>query len=280
MTFSEWSSWKSPSREGLMTKMILISLGLHLLILALFLNIFSQGSTKKKLEPAYIVNLVSSPGEESPVKPVSQSPPSPPLRRIETEPIPLPKPLPKKITEKKEDHSREIEKALEQLKKEVQQKKSLDNTLGQLEKKVKEEHALEKALRRIEGKNPAPKTAPTTAPLGTGSIASTVPGSRDGVGVEFQLYHGAIRSQIKKNWVLPEGLIKKSDISAEVLIRIARSGRIEDYRFERKSGVEAFDQEVLRTLKRSDPLPPLPGGYPKGNYEIILTFHSKDLSGN
>jgi len=280
MTFSEFSSWKGPGKEGQLTKMVLISVGLHLLILAFFLNIFPQGGAKRKLEPAYMVNLVSSLGDEPGGKPLQESPPAPLPSRVETKPILLPKPLPKPIIERKVDQSKELDQALEQLKKKVQQEKSLEKTLGQLEKRVKEEQALEKALRRLEGKRVSSNTGPIAAGAGPGMVASSVPGSQDGLGIEFQLYHASLRTHIKKNWVLPEGLLKKSDISAEVIIRINRNGRIENPRFERKSGVEAFDQEVLRTLKKSDPLPPLPGGYPKSSYEVILTFHSKDLSGN
>jgi colicin import membrane protein len=280
MTFSMLSSWKASSREGRLMNMVLFSLGLHLLILAFFLNIFPRGSEKKSFEPAHIVNLVSSPGEGPMTKPLQESSPSPPAGRIETEPIPLPKPVPKKVPEKSADHTKEIDQALEHLRKEVLQKKNLEKTLGQLAKKVKEEQALEKVLKRIEGKHTAPPVSAKTSGSGPGTIASSVPGGREGLGVEFQLYHASIRTIIKKNWVLPEGLLKKNDISAEVTIRISRNGRIEDSRFERKSGSEAFDQEVLRTLKKSDPLPPLPGGYPKNSYEVVLTFHAKDLSGN
>jgi colicin import membrane protein len=97
--------------------------------------------------------------------------------------------------------------------------------------------------------------------------------------MQFQIYHAALRSRIKKNWFLPEGLLKKADISADVLVRIAQNGRIEETRFERKSGNDSFDQEVIRTLKKSEPLPPLPEGYPRNSYEVVLTFHSRDLGG-
>ncbi len=113
---------------------------------------------------------------------------------------------------------------------------------------------------------------------GNGIIASTGQPGSGGVGMQFQIYHAALRSRIKKNWFLPEGLLKKTDISADILVRIAQNGRIEETRFERKSGNETFDQEVVRTLKKSEPLPPLPEGYPRSSYEVVLTFHSLDLS--
>ncbi len=304
MTFSAFSSWKGPSGEGEWTKMVFISFGLHLLVLVLFLNIFPRGVIKKKLEPAYMVNLVSFPGGEVPgnkpkepiAAPASPPPrveprpiplpkpiaaPSPPPPRVEPKPIVLPKPVPEKIPLVTENCSKALEQAMEQLKKKVQQEKSLEKTLSRLEDKAKDEQRLEKALARIESKKQSSSQAGQGTGVGQpGTISSSTPGTPDGVGIQFQLYHASVRSQIKRNWVLPEGLLKKNDISAEIMIRISRNGRIEDSRFERKSGLEAFDQEVTRTIKKSDPLPPLPEGYPRTSYEIILTFPSKDLSGN
>jgi TonB family protein len=101
---------------------------------------------------------------------------------------------------------------------------------------------------------------------------------QDGWGIENQLYYASLISRINKNWSLPEGLLKGKDISAVIVIHIIRNGRIVDAKFEQKSGIEAFDQEVLRTLKKSDPLPPLPEGFPKNIFDVGLTFSRKGLS--
>jgi len=283
MTASTFPFWKEPSWERKWTKMIFISLGLHFLILALLLNLFPKGGVKRNLEPAYIVNLVSSPGEGPIHNKTKEIPstPAPPPPRVEPKPIPLPKPVPEKPIVVNEDRSKTLDQAMEQLKKKVQREKSLEQTLNRLENKVKDDQTLEKALAQIESKKKVPSSSGTGTGVGVpGTISSSTPGSQDGLGIQFQLYHASLRSRIKRNWVLPEGLLKRNDISAEIMIRISRNGRIEDSRFERKSGLEAFDQEVLRTLKKSDPLPVLPEGYPKNSYEVVLTFHSKDLSGN
>jgi colicin import membrane protein len=299
MTLSPFYSDRGPWKEGLWVKMVSISLGLHLLIFAFFLNIFPQGKTANNLEPAYVVDLVSLPGGGSSgnkiSEPASPSPSeSPPASKeirtpkkeavkIAKEPeVSKPVPIPKRTPEKsvKEDSSKELDLALERIKKKVQQDKSLENKLNRLETKVQGQQGLEKALARLENKRHSSGPGGSgTAPAGSGAIASSVPGGQEGVGIQFQLYNASLRSQIKRNWGLPEELMKRQDISAEILIRISRNGHIEDTRFQRKSGVEAFDQEVLRTLKKSDPLPPLPDGYPRGSYDVILTFHSKELSG-
>lgn len=284
MTPKTFSSWKAPSRESQWMKMVFISLGLHLLILGLFLNIFPKNGTGKRVDPAYFVDLVSLPGSgptgnnSKTKEPVAA--PSPPPPRAEPKPIPLPKPVPEKPLPV-EDRSKTLDQAMEQLKQKVQKERSLERNINRLENKVKEEQNLEKALAQLEKKKQSSSAIGTgTGSGGPGNITSSVQGGGDGSGIQLQLYHASLLSRIKKNWVLPEGLIKRKDISAVVIINISRNGRIENSRFERKSGIEAFDQEVLRTLKKSDPLPPLPEGYPKNSYDFGLTFYSKDMSGN
>jgi colicin import membrane protein len=286
MTFSEFSFGRGPFKEVQWTKMVFISLGLHLLVLALFLNVIPHGAAKRNLEPAYVVDLVSSLGEGpgGNKSKESLSSPSPPPARREAKPIIIPKTVPEKSPQVKKNESKALDQALEKIQKRVEQEKSLEKTLSRLENQVTDEQRLEKALSRIAKKNQSSSTASTagqgTGLAGPGNVSSSAPGVPDGLGIQFQLYHASLRSRIKKNWVLPESLLKRNDISAEIMIRISRPGRIEDFRFERKSGIEAFDQEVIRTIKKSDPLPPLPEGFPKNSYEVILTFHSKDLSGN
>ena len=120
MTAKTFSSWKGPSWESQWMKMVFISLGLHLFILALFLNIFPKGGTAKKMDPAYFVNLVSLPGSgPQPVgnnlktkEPIAA--PSPP-RVVEPKPIPIPKSIPEKHLQV-EDRSKTLDQTMEQLK--------------------------------------------------------------------------------------------------------------------------------------------------------------------
>ena len=284
MTTKTFSSWKGPSWESQWMKMVFISLGLHLLILGLFLNIFPKGGTAQKLDPAYFVNLVSLPGSgpignnQKTKEPLAA--PSPPPLRVEPKPIPLPKSVPEKPLQI-EDRSKTLDQAMGQLKQKVLKEKSLEKTLSRLEDKIKDEQTLEKALAQIEKKKQSSSaTGSGTGSGGPGNITSSAPGGQDSLGIQNQLYYASLISRINKNWLLSEGLLKRKDISAVIVIHISRNGRIEDARFERKSGIEAFDQEVLRTIKKSDPLPPMPEGFPKNIYnDVGLTFSSKGLSG-
>jgi colicin import membrane protein len=165
----------------------------------------------------------------------------------------------------------------------VQKEKSLEKTINRLENKVKDEETLEKALAQLEKKKQSSSaTGPGTSSGGPGNITSFAPGGQGGLGIQNQLYYASLISLINKNWSLPEGLIKGKDISAVIVIQIGRNGRIEDAKFEKKSGIGAFDQEVLRAIKKSDPLPPLPEGFHRNIFgfgEVGLTFSPKGLSG-
>ncbi|MBI5585948.1 MAG: cell envelope integrity protein TolA [Deltaproteobacteria bacterium] len=270
--------------------MLAVSLVLHALLFLLFLNIIPQGPGLRPLGPAYEVNLVSL--NEGPAqvpaagrdKAAASAPPAAPAPPVKAKPAAIPKPvaipkppppLEKKITPVPQE-SKSLDKALELLKKKVSEEKNLERSFHQLENKVKNQEMLDQALTRLEKKSPGSGKARSGPPgSGEGSEGAIIAGSptgSPGVGLQFQLYHASLRARIKKNWVLPEGLLKKTDLSADLLVRIARNGKIEDYRFERKSGVASFDQEVIRTLQKSDPLPPLPEGYPREFTKWSLPF--------
>jgi len=278
--------WKKPDLQKNWGRMLAFSLGVHLLLLIFFFQWVPQGQALRPLEAAYTVNLIS-PGEglaggpEAPraADPVPLPSPAKPVSPKEVPPTRALEKLPPSGLE--DPHS--LDKALEKIKKKIDQEKSLERSFHQLENKVKNQETLGQALARLERKQAkAEKTGGSPAGRGEGGNAIITsagqPGS-GGVGVQFQIYHAALRSRIKKNWFLPEGLLKKSDISADILVRLSQNGRIEEIRFERQSGNETFDLEVVRTLKKSEPLPPLPEGYPRSSYEVVLTFHSRDLGG-
>jgi colicin import membrane protein len=198
--------------------------------------------------------------------------------------IPKPPPAVEKKMASAVEEPKALDQALERLKKKVVEEKNLEKSFHRLENKVKNQELLEQALTRLEKKTAGSglrRGAPGGGGQGSeGTVTAVGPAGTAGAGLQFQIYHASLRTRIKKNWVLPEGLLKKTDLSADLLVRIARNGKIEDFRFERKSGVASFDQEVIRTLQKSDPLPPLPEGYPRGIYEVVLTFHANELGGD
>jgi protein TonB len=58
-------------------------------------------------------------------------------------------------------------------------------------------------------------------------------------------------------------------------VTIQRDGHIAAMSIEHGSGSESLDREALATLKRADPLPPMPAGVPGAVMELVfpLRFH-------
>lgn len=275
MSTEVWHMGGGHSGEKRLTRMILLSLGLHLFVFFIFSGFISGRGKSVKMYPAYTVDLVSLPGGGQSPGPHSELQGPPPQQNTPpaAKPVPLPKPLTEKSQKEKEDLTQSLDQALERLKKKVQQEKRLDQAINRMEDRLQREQALEKVISRLEQKQ-----QPTAGEGGGGGDVTSAGVGSGGTGVGFRIYYAEVLSRIKRNWLLPENLLKRKDLSAVVMIAVQRSGRIEEVRFERKSGVEQFDQEVLRTLKKSDPLPPLPEGFPRNRHEIFLTFYARELS--
>lgn len=102
------------------------------------------------------------------------------------------------------------------------------------------------------------------------------PGSGGGGGqpanIRFRAYFDLIWSRIKDSWLLPEGVATSDRLLTVVGIRIAPDGRILDYRVEKGSGNAYYDQSAIRAIRKSDPLPPLPGELGEEPLEIGVNF--------
>ena len=57
-----------------------------------------------------------------------------------------------------------------------------------------------------------------------------------------------------------------------VFFHVARGGSVSAIRLETGSGVEFFDRAALRAVSLSDPLPPLPLGFPGSDLGIHFGF--------
>lgn len=119
-----------------------------------------------------------------------------------------------------------------------------------------------------------PSAAMTSLPMaGLGG-----PGLRGSVSVdardfEFTYYLKLVRDQIARNWSAPAGLgTGGKPVQAVVQFRVARNGSISGVRVEEPSGVDFFDQSAARAVTISDPLPPLPLGFPAGDLGVHFGF--------
>ena len=85
-------------------------------------------------------------------------------------------------------------------------------------------------------------------------------------------YYASIFNALQPHWKLPGHKIWDPDLSATIIIHIARNGDITRKYFESKSGDRIFDQFVLKALSNGAPLPPIPSALRKNNLEIGLKF--------
>jgi colicin import membrane protein len=111
---------------------------------------------------------------------------------------------------------------------------------------------------------------------GSGGGSGGGTGSGDGATAR-DLYHARIWSRIKRAWSLPEGLAATGiDLSAIVVIRIGRDGRLIDKFIEDGSGNRTFDQSAMRAVARSTPFPSFPAAIGEREMEIGLRFKSSE----
>jgi len=96
----------------------------------------------------------------------------------------------------------------------------------------------------------------------------------------MDIYKAEVMARIQRNWALSFQLVGyHSNLSATLVITILRNGFIRsDMWFEKKSGNDYFDECVLKAVKKSNPLPPLPSAYLRSYYGPVgLNFTPSGL---
>jgi len=236
MTSLSYPGWRGRQGSGL-SRMILLSLGVHLLLLtaAIFLPL-RPSPARFTLGPVYSVNLVSiSSG-------ILQSPATrDSLRDLAAAALP--------------DGTRTMKKAVKMTAtpiKRLETKSSLRNP------------AVEELQKRLGERQTA--ASPSAAAASGGEINDRLAD-----------YYALIWARIKGQWALPGGINPRNNIEAVVNIRILRSGAIVSVNFEKKSGLAYFDNSVLQALKKAHPLPPLPEWYRENSLDVGIRFRSSEL---
>ena len=221
-----------------LSRMILLSLGVHLLLLtaAIFLPL-RPSAARFTLGPVYSVNLVSLSGSL-----LKQQAARDPLQDLAAAALP--------------DGNRTMKKAVKMTAppiKRLETKKTLTNP------------AVEELKRKLGERK---TTASTTA-------ASSAAGGE--VNDRLADYYAVIWSRIKSQWTLPGGISPRDNIEAVVNIRILRNGAIVSTSFEKRSGLAYFDNSVIKALKKAHPLPPLPEWYRENGLDVGIRFLAADL---
>lgn len=255
---------------------ILLSLGVHLVLLAAFVFWPAGKSSRRQFfAPVYQVRLVGPPRSAPAVapKPAARTAPRPkPVAR--PKPAPKPAPKPKEAIAVKPTPKAKRLKRTKPKPKAPDAAKLLDKKIRRLREKVRQERKVESALDRLRSKVAA------RGPSRQGSYASG--GSSAGgdkLSLRFQIYYTQIWERIRRQWVLPEALVKDArGLTAVVVMRIRRDGSLEKVWLEQSSGNRRFDASALRAAERAAPYPPLPRGMRQSVHEVGVRFRPEDVS--
>lgn len=175
-----------------------------------------------------------------------------PEEKKEKEPVQKPEKAPEKIA----DTQKELEKARQDLEKKIedQNKERIAEALRRLQSSVKEGQGKEK---QGQTENPfAEKGQKGYKPI--------------------DLYKLVLGSTIKQNWVYTDILAgMDKNLEVRILIKILKSGEIRDIIYETKSGNRYLDESAKKTIKKSNPLPPLPAGM--ASFDVVVIFTPQGL---
>jgi len=249
MTFFNAGKRRHGDGVGL-NNMIVLSFLLHALVLAIILFSPTWPSPKWTFGPVYDVDLVSVPvssvetGYDRPVSRkivgINSGGRSSVIKKSTDtiRPISIEKAKPRKIEPRKAESPGDVGKAIEGIKNKV-----------------------------LSSKEEASSSSPP-------AVASR---GRVAMNMKMQLYYSVIWSNIKKEWVLPEGILHDDNFVAVIDAKILRNGNVKDISFEKRSGNRFFDESAIKAVRKASPLPPLPE-WIKDNYiEVGVRFHSSEL---
>jgi len=205
----------------------------------------SPKKLKKKIEPVKV----------KPEKVAEEKPkPAKPEKVAKEKPKPV-KPKPDKTAAKAEV---KILKSLERIQarvKERQENQAIKDKLAHLRDNLHDIATAEPSNTETEGEAP-----PGAGGADAGGTAATGKGGGSSSMVDEALkkYYIAISRRIQSHWSLPETQDWDPKLEATAVIVIKRDGTVTETFLEKKSGNDAFDQYVEKTIKASLPMPPFP----------------------
>jgi TonB family protein len=267
--------WLIPESGGQLGWGVLVSLGVHLLLVAFLMFWPGWGFSKRQMfAPVYNVNLVGGPPRLAPPAPPAAKPAAKPTAKPKAKPVakpkPAPKPKPKKeaiATKKEAVKPKRIER--KKAKPQVDQSKALEKRIKRLQRKVAEERAMENAISRLESRVQA---------RGGSSAISGVAGGNVQASTAMQVYSALLQAHVHRFWRLPDSS-KFKGLVAKVAFRVRRDGHLEKFWLDKSSGNHLFDESALKAIKRADPLPPFPSGIRERTLDLGFRFRPEDLNG-
>ncbi|HMA85220.1 MAG TPA: cell envelope integrity protein TolA [Desulfosalsimonadaceae bacterium] len=93
---------------------------------------------------------------------------------------------------------------------------------------------------------------------------------------QIEVYQAEVAVRLKNNWVFSEKLAGQTQgLESRLVMKIMPDGSITEVWYEKRSGNPYLDESAHRTVMKSDPLPPLPDGYPY--YHLMVGFTPSGL---
>ncbi len=252
------------------SKMVILSLILHLAVFSTILFVPEPMGTRKIRDIVYEVDLVEMPkAKRSSIRSSDRAKKgkglTAPAKASPTKRIGRPKKKEKPVVIAKRTLKVKAKKVKPS---EDASAKLLDQALARIEKKIKKDKdTVDQTVPKLESR--------ATATTGAGSI-----GRRSSGGIIMEIYKQDIEDWIFSNWSYTVALLgpdSMRDLSTVVELKVEKNGTILRTVVTRSSGNGGFDQSVLKAIKRSDPLPPFPEGYRKTHEEIEINFNLNDL---
>ena len=278
-----------------------ISIGLHVIVMALAMLAPSLFDRQPRLPEIYTVNLFTAtevaepearasaksaarqpePETKKPAVSIQPSKPevAPPVKTSIAKPVSL-QPLKEKVKLGKTKEEEELDKA-----KLSRVRQRLKASAAQKETREGADEAAKDAVSKLAD---ALKTSPAittgTAAKAAGQSTTTqsagISGPR-GTGIEpdfyMKQYLSTVYQKIHEHWVLPDLQNWDNSLEAVLVITIRRDGVVTNNFFERKSDNIYFNQFVLKALKDASPLPPFPNQLKENTLEIGLRFKPGEL---
>jgi len=261
----------------------------HLVLFVIL--IFAPGYAKDRKPSLSFINvsLVTLPAQGKASLPDKQQPAEIEKQLTAKKKAPEVKISPKKIseTDKKPSKAISIAPKKKKIKKSLKKKtfkssRVVKSAITKMEKKVEESRPdeIKKAIARLQDQ--VKKTETTDHKKYEDVKGSGIPGG-SGTGSKkvlelIEIYQIEIKYQITKNWAFSEQLAGGGkDLEASVIIKIMPNGEIKDFWFETRSGNRYLDETAEKTIRKSNPLPPLPKGYLRPFYEVGINFTPKGI---
>jgi protein TonB len=110
---------------------------------------------------------------------------------------------------------------------------------------------------------------------GSGSGIGSGTGSMGKVeNLQYLLYYRTVQQKVKEAWTFPGG---SNDLSADVEFSIGADGTLNGVKIAKSSGDGAFDESVVRAIRRAAPFPPPPDQFRTQFSDVVSTFKLGEL---